>query len=69
MQHKDFMQILRGFQADFTKNGLRNLSGIVAESFRNRSGILVEALPNLSRPYPRWIPCNMKISCKFYADS
>ena len=43
MQPEDFMQILRRFHADFTQNGLRNIRGIVAESFRNRSGILLEA--------------------------
>ena len=32
LQHEDFTQISRRFHADFTQNGLRNRSGIGAES-------------------------------------
>ena len=48
MQHKDFTQTLRRFDADCTQNGVRNRSRIVAESSRHQSRILAECICALS---------------------
>ena len=43
MQPDDSMQISRRFHAEWVAEPQRNLSGIVAESFRNRFGIVPES--------------------------
>ena len=68
MLPKDFTQISPRFYADLTQNGLRNRSDLVPESFRSRSGMLAESRRNLSMTYPCLIPCNLKISRRFYTD-
>ena len=43
MQPEHFLLILRRFDAKWVAESLRNLSVIVAESFRDRSGIVPES--------------------------
>ena len=68
MRPEVVMQILGRFHADFMHNGLRNLRGTVADLFRNRTGMVPQASLNLSRSYPGWTPCGLKISCRFHAE-
>ena len=62
------MKISPRFHADFTQNGLRNLSGIVAESQRSHSGILAESIYALSMLDFMQHKDFTQISRRFYAD-
>ena len=65
---EDFMQISRRFHTDFTQNGLRNRSGIVAESKRNLSEILAESIYALSMPDCMELKDFTQISRRFHTD-